>query len=248
MEQAGEPRVPAILNRPDQAPCRRRGHRCRWVRGSPPAAERRVLDSPKGISLWRDRPPMSIAHSILMRMFGRPKGILGRLGGIIMARMNQQCASWVIDLLGILPHDKVLEVGFGPGVAIELLARSVSAGYVAGVDPSEEMVEQAKARNLKAIQSSRVDLRPGFVENLPFEDNTFTKALAINSMQVWPDTEAALREMRRVMKPGGRIALGFTPYSGQSQSGLLEKLTAADFSEAHLVEAEEGFCALAIKP
>jgi ubiquinone/menaquinone biosynthesis C-methylase UbiE len=191
---------------------------------------------------------MSVAHSILMRMFGRPKGILGRLGGIVMARMNQKCAAWVIDLLGIQPNDSVLEVGFGPGVGIELLARLVSGGYVAGIDPSEEMIEQAKARNVKAIESGRVDLRYGSAESLPFEGNTFTKALAINSMQVWPDAVAGLREMQRVMKPGGRIALGFTPYSGQSKNGLPEMLTAAGFTEAHLVEAEEGFCALAIKP
>jgi ubiquinone/menaquinone biosynthesis C-methylase UbiE len=191
---------------------------------------------------------MSVARSILMRMFGRPRGILGRLGGIIMARTNQQCAAWVIDLLGIQPNDSVLEVGFGPGVGIQLLAKSVSGGYVAGVDPSEEMVQQAKARNVKAIESGRVDLRYGSVESLPFEHDTFNKALAINSMQVWPDAVAGLREMRRVMKLGGRIALGFTPYSGQSKSGLPEMLTAAGFTEAHLVEAEEGFCALAIKP
>ena len=191
---------------------------------------------------------MSIAHRMLMRMFGRPKGILGRLGGIIMARTNQPCAAWVIDLLGIQPHDSVLEVGFGPGVGIELLARSVSEGYIAGVDPSEEMVEQARARNVNAMESSRVDLRYGSVERLPFEDNTFTKALAINSMQVWPDAVAGLREMRRVMTPGGSIALGFTPYSGQSKGGLPEMLTAAGLTEAHVVEAEEGFCALALAP
>jgi 2-polyprenyl-3-methyl-5-hydroxy-6-metoxy-1,4-benzoquinol methylase len=191
---------------------------------------------------------MSVVRSILIRMFGRPKGILGRVGGIIMARSNQKCAAWVIDLLDIQPNDSVLEVGFGPGVGIQLLARSASAGYVAGIDYSEEMVEQATARNAKAIERGRVDLRHGSVESSSFEDNTFDKALAINSMQVWPDAGAGLREMRRVIKPGSGIALGFTPYSGQPKSGLPEMLTAAGFTEVHLVEAEEGFCALAIKP
>jgi ubiquinone/menaquinone biosynthesis C-methylase UbiE len=191
---------------------------------------------------------MSLAHCVLMRMFGRPKGILGRLGGIIMAHTNQPCATWVIDLLGIQPNDRILEVGFGPGVGIQLLARSVSGGYVAGVDPSEEMVQQAKARNVKAIESGRVDLRHGSVERLPFEDNSFDKTLAINSMQVWPDAVAGLRDIRRVMKPGGRIALGFTPYSGKSKNGLPEMLTAAAFTEVHIVETALGFCALAIRP
>jgi ubiquinone/menaquinone biosynthesis C-methylase UbiE len=191
---------------------------------------------------------MSVVHSILLRMFGRPQGIMGRVGGMIMARTNQQCAVWVIDLLDIQPHERVLEVGFGPGVGIQLLATSASAGYVAGVDVSAEMVAQATARNVQAIESGRVDLRHGSVERLPFEDHTFDKALAINSLQVWPDAVAGLREMRRVLKTGGRIALGFTPYAGQPKSGLPAILTAAAFTEAHVVETELGFCALAIKP
>jgi ubiquinone/menaquinone biosynthesis C-methylase UbiE len=72
------------------------------------------------------------------------------------------------------------------------------------------MVEQARARNATGIQSGRIDLRHGSVESLPFDDNSFDRALAINSMQVWPDAAAGLREIRRVLKPGGRIALGFT--------------------------------------
>jgi len=191
---------------------------------------------------------MSAIESIFMRMFGRPRGALGRLGGLIMARTNQPCAVWVIGLLDIQPNDRVLEVGFGPGVGIQLLARSASAGYIAGVDSSEEMVEQARARNVKALESGRVDLRHGSVVSLPFEDRIFDKALAINSLQVWPDAVAGLREMRRVLKTGGRIALGFTPYSGQSKSGLPEMLTVAGFTEPHVVETDQGFCVLAIKP
>jgi ubiquinone/menaquinone biosynthesis C-methylase UbiE len=191
---------------------------------------------------------MSVGHRLLLRMFGRPQGLLGRFGGIIMARTNQRCAAWVIDLLAIQPHKSVLEVGFGPGVGIQLLARSASAGYVAGVDVSAEMVAQATTRNAQAIASGRVDVRHGAVERLPFADETFDKALAINSMQVWMDAGAGLREMWRVLKTGGRIALGFTPYSGQSNRGLPEMLTAAAFTEAHVVETALGFCALAIKP
>ena len=157
---------------------------------------------------------MSRENSLLMRAFGCPQGFLGRLGGPIMARANRKCAAWVIDLLDVQPSDKVLEVGFGPGVGIQLLTSSASAGYVAGVDPSKEMVAQATTRNKKAIERGRVDLRHGPVASLPFADNAFDKALAINSMQVWPDAVAGL-------------ALGFTPYSGQPNTGLAETFTAA---------------------
>jgi ubiquinone/menaquinone biosynthesis C-methylase UbiE len=67
------------------------------------------------------------------------------------------------------------------------------------------MVEQACARNSIAIHNGCVDLRRGSVDSLPFDDNSFEKALAINSMQVWPDAAAGLQEIRRVMKPAGRL-------------------------------------------
>ena len=149
-----------------------------------------------------EQPARTVGKRILMRMFGRPTGLLGRLGGIIMARTNQKVAAWAIDLLGVNPSDRVLEVGFGPGVGIQRLAKSASSGRVVGVDCSTEMVEQATARNAKAIEAGRVELREGSVERLPFEDETFNRALVVNSMQVWPDVVGGLREIRRVMKPG----------------------------------------------
>jgi ubiquinone/menaquinone biosynthesis C-methylase UbiE len=163
-----------------------------------------------------------------------------------MARMNSECATWVIDLLHIQPNDNVLEVGFGPGVGIQLAAELASTGYVAGVDPSEEMVESATKRNATTIRTA--DLRHGSAESLPFEDNVFDKAFAINSMQVWPDAISGLREIRRVLKGGARIALGFTPYSGQRKTGLIETLTAAGFTDPQVVEGDKGFCAIATRP
>lgn len=191
---------------------------------------------------------MSIVRAITMRMFGCPCGVLGRLGGRIMARVNADCGFWVVELLEVGPTDDVLEVGFGPGVVIEHLVRLVSADHVAGIDASREMVEQARARNATAIRTGRVELRYGSAESLPFDDDSFDKALAVNSLQLWPDAMAGLCEIRRVMKSGGRIALGFTPYSGQPKKGLTETLIAAGFTDAGMVEKNGLFSALATKP
>jgi ubiquinone/menaquinone biosynthesis C-methylase UbiE len=196
---------------------------------------------------WEADRAVSLVERILLRMFGRPQGVLGRLGGIIMARMNRSLAGRTVALLDVQPHDHVLEIGFGPGVGIELLACVVSSGHVAGVDVSEEMVEQARVRNAEAIQQGRVELRKGSVESLPFAQETFDKAMAINAMQVWPDAIAGLREIWRVLKPRGRVVLGFTPYAGQPQAGLTDILTAAGFAGAHVMDIERDFCALAIK-
>jgi hypothetical protein len=82
----------------------------------------RVADSSANSS---EIPTMSLVHSILLRAFGRPQGVMGKLGGFIMARTNHKCAVWVIGLLDIKPNDKVLEVGFGPGLGIQF-----ADGYV----------------------------------------------------------------------------------------------------------------------
>lgn len=191
---------------------------------------------------------MDLLTNILMHAFGRPRGLLGRVGGLMMARTNAPCAAWVVKLLDIQPEDRVLEVGFGPGVAVHLMTRSTPVGFVAGIDASIEMVAQAVARNRQDIASSRVQLRHGSADNLPFENNSFDKTVAINSMQVWPNTADGLREMQRVLKTGGKIALGFTPYSGQTTDGVPEMLTSAGFVNSRVVESEQGFCVLALKP
>jgi ubiquinone/menaquinone biosynthesis C-methylase UbiE len=83
---------------------------------------------------------MAIGERILMRMFGRPEGVLGRLGGVILARANRTFAQAIIADLDIGAPENVVEVGFGPGVGIELLTKAANTGKVAGVDPSAEMV------------------------------------------------------------------------------------------------------------
>jgi ubiquinone/menaquinone biosynthesis C-methylase UbiE len=107
------------------------------------------------------------------------------------------------------------------------------------------MLKQATARNAAAIRTGVVDLHRGTVASIPFEGNAFDTVIAINSMQVWPDAAAGLREIRRVLAVGGRVALGFTPNSGQPRAGVTQMLAAAGFDGAHLVELRGGFCALA---
>ena len=118
---------------------------------------------------------MNVMRNIMIHMFGRPRGVLGRLGGMIMARTNDGCGAWVTDLLGVAPTDSVLEVGFGPGAVIQRLSKRASAGHVAGVDLSREMVAQARARNAAAIENGKVDLRHGSVGSLPFDDGRLTR-------------------------------------------------------------------------
>jgi ubiquinone/menaquinone biosynthesis C-methylase UbiE len=186
---------------------------------------------------------MGFGRDLALRMFGWPRGLPGRLGGIIMARTNRRHAAWGIGVLDVQPQDRVLEVGFGPGVAIEMLA--TRARYVAGADPSPEMLRQATRHNAAAIREGRVELHQAAADHLPFGDGSFDRVLAINSMQVWPDAIAGLSEISRVLRRGGVLALVFTVHSGQQREGVPELVSAAGFADARMVVGGGGFCLLA---
>src|SRR6266540_1811922 len=143
--------------------------------------------------------------------FAHPKGLLGRFVGIILALKNRARNAWTISMLNIQPNDQVLEIGFGRGQAIQEIAKLTPNGFVAGIDLSHTMVAQASKRNSAAIRSGRVLLKQGAESPLPFEDNKFNKVFAVNSMQFWSNPIAGLQEVRRVLKPSGRVVITIQP-------------------------------------
>lgn len=191
-----------------------------------------------------NRGSAAVASSLLMRAFGRPRGLLGWLGGWVMARTNRDANRWVVDLLGIEAGTRVLEVGCGPGAGLaEALARG--AAFVGGVDDSKVMLNQARARNAAALADGRLDLRLASADSLPFEDTFFDVAFAVNSVQVWPDPVAGLKEIRRCLRPGGRIALALTAHAGRLSRDPTALLEEAGFEDSHLLEWDRVRCPIA---
>jgi len=191
---------------------------------------------------------MNPVSMLLHRMFGQPRGIAGHIGGRLMTGKDKRAmAEWVLSEMAIEPTDRILEVGFGPGLGIEVASAATPDGFVAGIDYSHEMVEMARKRNAVAVDAGNVDLRYDSADEIPSEDAVFDKIFSINSMQVWPDAAAGLREMRRVLKPGGRIAIAFTPIAGQSRDELRPLLEMVGFDDIRVEEREIGVCAIAEK-
>ena len=149
----------------------------------------------------------------LVAQFHRPHGAGGRAAGWVMAHRgsNRKRNVWAAGLLDVQPADRVLEIGFGPGIAIEEMARRATRGRVVGVDHSELMVRQASRRNAAAVRAGRVELRLGTAEQLPVFDEPFDKILAVNSLMFWDDPVARLKELRGLLRPRGRVAIAFQP-------------------------------------
>lgn len=111
-----------------------------------------------------------------------------------------------VDLAGVKSGDSVLEVGCGTGeVTLVAKARAGSAGRVAGIDASPEMIEVARAK--AAQQGVDIDFRHALIEALPFPDHTFDVVLSSLMMHHLPDDlkQDGLREISRVLKPGGHL-------------------------------------------
>jgi ubiquinone/menaquinone biosynthesis C-methylase UbiE len=144
--------------------------------------------------------------SYLNTQFKCPSGLCGTLVGYGMASLYKGRQDWTVETLDVRPDDHILEIGFGPGTAIEQVSALAANGFVAGVDPSGVMLRQARRRNRKAIRAGRVELQRKSVVGLPYGDNRFDKVFAINSYHHWPEPQQAnLKEIQRVLKPGGQV-------------------------------------------
>jgi len=143
--------------------------------------------------------------------FRKPSGWFGRVIGNRMAEGNVYDAQWTVSLLDIQPEHHILEIGFGPGVSTRYAAEKATKGFVAGIDHSETMVQAARKRNIETIQAGRMDLKQGDVASLPYLDETFDRAFSIHSIYFWAKPIECLRELRRVLKPGGLLAITIQP-------------------------------------
>jgi SAM-dependent methyltransferase len=138
----------------------------------------------------------------------------GRFGKLVISRLlnrlNRPTNELVLENLRLQADDRVLEVGFGGGDMLERMAAVVTKGSLCGIDTSPEMVEVCSKRLRRRLPSGRLDLRCGSVDRLPYPDNHFTKACAVNTIYFWPDTTQGLSELKRVLRPAGTLCIGFT--------------------------------------
>lgn len=138
--------------------------------------------------------------------FGAPRGVRGRVAAHVVARLTGEANRWMVECLEIGSHDRVLDVGCGPGLAVAHAAE-ISEGPVVGIDASATMVRMAQRRNRAATRQGRVEIRRADAALLPYPDAHFTRAGSLNSLQFWPAPAAGLGELFRVLAPGGRVAV-----------------------------------------
>ena len=145
---------------------------------------------------------------------GNPGNPQGAYGEKMLERMNRSHADvtmWALDQLAYKAGERALDIGCGGGATMERLARRIAAaggaGHVSGIDHSEVSCEASRHYNKDAIQAGQMDVTCASVASLPFPDDSFDIVTTVESFYFWPDPEASLKEVARVVKPGGRFLL-----------------------------------------
>lgn len=181
----------------------------------------------------------------------RPAGAFGRL---VMTRMlnrgNTEIIEGTLEALGLETTDAYLDVGFGGGRSLTLAAEAIGEGHIYGVDFSADVVTAAQRRHRALIGKGRLTLLTANVVDIPLRDALVTKISTINTIYFWPKPREALRSLRRLLAPGGHLAIGFT---GADKMRAFDPITRHGFriydqDEVSAALDEAGFVSIDVIP
>ncbi|MBW8636670.1 class I SAM-dependent methyltransferase [Hoeflea sp. WL0058] len=152
-------------------------------------------------------------RSVIVEQFGKPHGPLGRIVGYILANRpsGAERSRWTVDLLELREGQDILEIGCGPGLALEKCLAAVAAGRVVGIDHSELMIRQAGRRLHSCIESGRLKLQIGGLEILYEETDAYDRIFSINVIQFLGDMDRVFALLLDRLKPGGLCATTLQP-------------------------------------
>jgi SAM-dependent methyltransferase len=196
----------------------------------------------------RLRPSLNAFWQSIGAQLRNPSGLWGRMAGHSMAFANAKPNTLALAALGMREGESLLELGCGPGCALQGLLRLPHLARVIGLDWSEVMLAHASRRNRLALEAGHLALVRGDFARLPFTAEFADAILAVNVVYFMHNS-AAVREARRVLRPGGRIVLYATqgsamrrwPFAGPHTHRLFDR----DRLTALLIDA--GFAADCIR-
>ena len=131
-----------------------------------------------------------------------------------MNSSHSNLTDWGLTHVLIEKQFRILDVGCGGGRTIQKLAAVATEGKVSGIDYAAGSVAVARQTNASLIDSGRVEIQHASVSQLPFSDDTFDLVTSVESQYYWPDLLKDMNEIRRVLKPGGRLIIVAESYKG----------------------------------
>jgi ubiquinone/menaquinone biosynthesis C-methylase UbiE len=188
----------------------------------------------------------------------KPRGWLGRF---VLWRMNSghsRLTDWGLAHVSVDKLDTIFDVGCGGGRTVNKLA-AATQGKVYGVDYSEESAAASKRTNARWIEMGRVEILNGSVSHLPLQDGMCDLVTAVETHFWWPNLPSDMREVFRVLKPGGKLIVIAEVYKGANtriaklaeqfapRTGMTllnvdehrELFASAGYSDVHVIEQHD---------
>lgn len=135
-----------------------------------------------------------------------PEGRMGRAMLWFMNCCHAPLTNWGLDLIGIQNNWTMLDIGCGGGATLKRLLKRSKHAQVYGIDISEESVAKARKVNVHLL-GHQVFVCQGSAEKLPYEDGKFDLVTAVETVYFWPNLPECVKEVRRVIKPGGQFVV-----------------------------------------
>jgi len=148
------------------------------------------------------------------RQVGKPRGPLGRSMVRGWNRSHATLQDWGLQQAAAPKNGVMLDIGCGGGRTVSRLSAMAPAGRVVGLDISAASVAVSRETNASGIESGRVQILQGSVAALPFPSGVFDMVTAVETHYYWPDLAANVKEVLRVLKPGGTFVLIAEAYKG----------------------------------
>jgi SAM-dependent methyltransferase len=187
----------------------------------------------------------AVAAFYLIKQVRKPSRWVGRPFLWMMNLSHSPLTNWGLRHVRIEKDFDILDVGCGGGRTIEKLAALAPQGKIFGVDYAKGSVAASRARNRKLIESGRAQIEESPVSRLPFADNMFEVVTAVETQYYWPDLVNDMREILRVLKPGGTLAVIAESYRHGSTAALQRPVLKLLGSANLGVEEERGLFAKA---
>lgn len=152
--------------------------------------------------------------TLLLKQAGRPKGWLGEFMLRGMNKGHSKMTDWGLAQISIEKGFTILDVGCGGGRTVHKMAQLAPNGKIFGIDISKKSVEISRKTNFQLIKEGRVEISNGSVSQLPYSDNMFDLVTTFESHYFWPDIVNDMKEILRVLKPGGNFLIIGEVYKG----------------------------------
>jgi SAM-dependent methyltransferase len=192
----------------------------------------------------------------LLRQCRKPTGDLGFEVGKRMNVSHRELREWGFEVLKETKVTNVLDIGCGGGHASERLLELYPEAEIHGIDYSPEMVKLAREVNKIAVEQGRITVQQGEVSSLPFQNDTFDLAIAVETCYFWPNLTEDMKEVLRVLVDGGKLLIINEIYEDErfaernrkyAELAGVEYFTPAEFKKIIL---DAGFreCEITLKP